>query len=208
MKKQNQKKQAAPEHTTDTDGQQLVHVALANSNLRATLYAEDYRRLKMAGFSQHWQYTGDGRGSAYVTLCAYTSEGHSRAVPVARLIVDAGHGERIRCNDGNTLNLRNENLSIYAGRAWFHASDWFPTTEALRAAGIRPQKREREGTRKTHGSNTQQPHSAPIRPAEPQREPTEPPAPRKPHTPTTRDMTAATQRWRELMDAQTAGVSL
>ena len=71
MKKQNQKKQAAPEHTTDTDGQQLVHVALANSNLCATLYAEDYRRLKMAGFSQHWQYTGDGRGSAYVTLCAY-----------------------------------------------------------------------------------------------------------------------------------------
>ncbi|GAA0888754.1 hypothetical protein [Rhodanobacter soli] len=132
------KQQAAPEYTTDADGQRLAHVALANSNQRATLYVEDYRRLMDAGFSRHWQYTEDGRGSAYVTLCAYTREGRGRMIPVARLLADAGNGERVRCNDGNTLNLRSENLTTYPGRAWFAASDWFPTTDALRAAGITP----------------------------------------------------------------------
>lgn len=141
MKKQ--KQQAAPEFTTDADGQHIVHVQLANTSQRATLYAEDYRRLMDAGFSRFWQYTEDGRGGAYVTLSAYTRDGHSRVVPVARLLVDAGHGERVRCNDGNTLNLCSENLSTYLGRAWFPAADWFPTTEALRKAGIAPTVRER-----------------------------------------------------------------
>lgn len=139
--------QAPTTFTTDTDGQRLAHVALANSQLRATLYADDYERLMAAGFSRFWQYTEDGRGGAYVTLTAYTSEGHSRMVPVARLIIDAGHGERVRANDGRTLNLRRENLSIYLGRAWFDTRDWYPTVEALREAGIEPVKRVRTGKR-------------------------------------------------------------
>jgi hypothetical protein len=136
--------QAAPEFTTDTDGQAVVHVALANSQRRATLYTENYQRLMEAGFSRFWKYTEDGRGSAYVTVNAYTRDGHCRMIPVARLIAQAGHGQRVRCSDGNTLNLRSENLSAYLGRAWFDASDWFPTVEALRAAGIEPvQKAQR-----------------------------------------------------------------
>lgn len=138
-----QRQQAAPEYTTDADGQQLVHVALANSQQRATLYAEDYLRLMDAGFSARWQYTEDGRGSAYVTLAAYTSTGHNRVIPVARLITGAGQGERVRASDGNTLNLRSDNLTFYAGRAWFNASDWYPTTDAARAAGVTVEKRER-----------------------------------------------------------------
>lgn len=141
MKKQ--KQQPKPEFTTDADGQHIAHVQLANTSQRATLYAEDYQRLISAGFSRFWQYTEDGRGGAYVTLSAYTRDGHSRVVPVGRLLINAGHGERVRCNDGNTLNLRIENLSTYLGRAWFPAADWFPTTEALRKAGIAPAVRER-----------------------------------------------------------------
>jgi hypothetical protein len=141
MKKQ--KQQPAPEFTTDADGQHIVHVQLANTSQRATLYAEDYQRLIDAGFSRFWQYTEDGRGGAYVTLSAYNRDGHNRVVPVARLLVDAGHGERVRCNDGNTLNLRTGNLSTYLGRAWFPAADWFPTADALRKAGIAPAVRER-----------------------------------------------------------------
>lgn len=195
------KQQAAPEYTTDADGQQLVHIALANSNRRATLYAEDFQRLTAAGFSSRWQYTEDGRGSAYVTLTAYTRDGHNRVIPVARLLADAGHGERVRCSDGNTLNLRIENLSIYLGRAWFPASDWFPTTAALRAAGIAPAVKTKP--RRTH--------AAPARPAVTPQTPaattvTEraPAAPREPYTPPTIDTKATAQRVRERV---AAGVS-
>ena len=187
--------QAAPEYTTDADGQQLVHVALANSNQRATLYAEDYQRLMAAGFSRFWKYTEDGRGSAYVTLNAYTSTGHSRVIPVARLLVDAGHGERVRCNDGNTLNLRTENLSIYLGRAWFDASDWFPTTEALRTAGITPAAKTTP--RKSRGGS--------ARPAGNQQTPSAHIGPVAAYTPRTVNIAPLGQRVRELMAAK--GVS-
>lgn len=139
-----QRQQAPTTFTTDADGLRLAHVALANSQQRATLYAEDFERLMAAGFSSYWQYTEDGRGGAYPTLSAFTREGQSRVVPVARLIVGAGHGERVRASDGRTLNLRRENLDLYPGTAWFDASDWFPTVEALREAGIDPvQKKDR-----------------------------------------------------------------
>lgn len=187
------KQQAAPEYTTDADGQQLVHVALANSNLRATLYAEDYQRLMDAGFSRHWQYTEDGRGGAYVTLNAYTRNGHSRMIPVARLLAGAGHGERVRCSDGNTLNLRSENLSIYLGRAWFPASDWFPTTEALRKAGIAPTK-----------TTPRRVQRGPVRPAVAPQAPAEP---RQPFTPHAVDVAALGQRVRQQMAAQAVEVA-
>ena len=139
------KQQAPTTFTIDADGQRLAHVAMANASQRATLYAEDLERLIAAGFSEHWQYTEDGRGGAYPTLCAFTPSGHGRMVPVARLIAGAGHGERVRANDGNTLNLRSENLSFFAGAAWFNAADWFPNVDALRAAGIEPvQKKDRK----------------------------------------------------------------
>ena len=118
MKKQ---QQVTPEFTVDTNGQRVVHVVLTNSQRWATLYAEDYQRLIGAGFSRIWKCTEDGRGSAYVTVNAYTRDGYSRVIPVARLIVNAGHGQRVRHNDGNTLNLRAENLAIVLGRSWFDA---------------------------------------------------------------------------------------
>jgi hypothetical protein len=130
------KQQAAPEFTTDADGQAIVRVSLANSQLKAVLYAEDYQRLMSVGFSRFWKYTEDGQGRGYPTLNAYTSDGHNREVPIARLIAQAGHGERVRVADGNTLNLRTENLSVYLGRAWYSADDWYPTATACRAAGV------------------------------------------------------------------------
>ena len=162
MKKQ--KQQAAPEFTTDADGQELVHVAMANSQQRATLYAEDYQRLMSAGFSPYWQYTEDGRGGTYPTLCAYTPAGKSHMVPVARLVTNAGHGERIRYNDGDARNLRTENLSFTPGYAWHSASDWFPTTTALREAGIEPAKRVRISKRQRLATHvgTPQPPQMPL----------------------------------------------
>lgn len=207
------------EATIDADGQRLAHVALANSQQRATLYAEDFERLMAAGFSAHWQYTEDGRGSAYPTVSAYTREGQQRMVPVARLIVGAGHGERVRASDGRTLNLRRENLDVYLGAAWFDASDWFPTVEALRAAGIEPVQRKDRTRRGRHrrapqAAGTGAPasamqHAPCTTPAGAPREPLEaignPPAPMPQvvtHVPRVIDRAALSARVREQMAQQ------
>lgn len=141
------KQQAPTIFTTDAAGQRLAHVALANTNQRATLYAEDLELLLAAGFSRYWKFMRDGRGSTYVAVRAYTPEGYKREILVARLIADAKRRECVRPNDGNTLNLRHENLSKYRGPARFAAADWYPNVAALRAAGIEPTKGPR-GMRK------------------------------------------------------------
>lgn len=156
------RQQAPTTFTIDADGQRLAHVALANSQQRATLYADDYERLIAAGFSRFWKLTADGCGSAYATLNAHTREGHNREVPIARLVVEAKRGERVRSTDGQTLNLRRENLASYEGRARFDASDWFPSVEALRAAGIEPVQEKNRTKRSTRRRDTpdKAPHGA------------------------------------------------
>jgi len=142
------KQQAAPDFITDADGQQLVHVVLADNGKRATLYAESYQRLMDAGFSPCWQHTGDGRGNAYATLSAYNPKGTDRLVPVARLIAQAEAGQVVQYADGNPFNLRDENLKLMAGTARYGAADWYPNAAALLDAGIAPKARDwREGSR-------------------------------------------------------------
>jgi hypothetical protein len=203
MKKQNHKKQAAPEFTTDADGQQLVHVALANSSLRATLYADDYRRLTDAGFSRHWQHAKDGRGNAYATLSAYSPEGVDGLVPVARLIIQAEAGKSVRYADGNPLNLRTENLKLMKGTARYSAADWCPNATALLNAG-RPLKSSawREGSRPPRKTD-----STPTRPSEAQQTPTAATEPRQSFTPRVVDVAALGQRVRQQMAAKAAEVT-
>jgi len=201
MKKQ--KQQTAPEFTTDADGQQLVHVALANSNQRATLYAEDYQRMMAAGFTRHWQHAKDGRGNAYATLGAYNPEGVDCLVFVARLITQAKAGQSVRYADGNPLNLRTENLKLMKGTARYSATDWCPNATALLDAG-RPLKASawREGSRPPRKT-----HSAPTRPTETQQTPTAPAELRQPFAPRVVDMAALGQRVRRQMAAQTVEVT-
>ncbi|MET4567702.1 hypothetical protein [Rhodanobacter soli] len=159
------KQQTVTEHTTDADGQQLVHIALGDSGKRATLYAEDYQRLMDAGFSPCWQYTGDGRGYAYATLGAYNAKGVDCLVPVARLIAQAKAGQVVRYADGNPLNLRAENLKLMAGTARYGAADWYPNAAALLDAGIAPKASDwREGSRPPR--KPQKLRRAPVRTAE------------------------------------------
>jgi len=209
------KQQVAPECTTNADGQQLVHVTLANSGQQATLYAEDYQRLMAAGFSPCWGSTADGQTHTYPTLWAYTDKGASRKVPVARLIVLAEAGQIMRYADGNPLNLRSENLKLERGTARFNAADWYPSAAALHAAKITPKPKDwREGSRpprKAKRGQTPHAHTAPVRPAAAPQTPaatavTEraPAAPREPYTPPTIDTQALAQRVRERV---AAGVS-
>lgn len=204
MKKQNHKRQAASEFTTDADGQQLVHVALANSNQRATLYAEDYQRMMAAGFTRHWQHAKDGRGNAYATLGAYNPKGVDCLVSVARLIAQAKAGQSVRYADGNPLNLRTENLKLMRGTARYSAADWCPNATALLDAG-RPLKASvwREGSRPPRKT-----HSAHARPTVIQQTPAASLTPRAPYTGRVVDVAARGQRVRQQMAAQPTEVAL
>jgi hypothetical protein len=108
--------QTAPEYTVDS-GQSLVHVALANTTERATMYAEDYERLIDVGYSRHWSLTSTGASARYVLVNARSIKGTKRSLTVARLVADAGKGSRVRYVDGDRLNLRTENLALVKGPA-------------------------------------------------------------------------------------------
>jgi len=109
------KQQAAPEFTTDADGQQVVHVALANTDQRATLYVEDYQRWLAAGFSPFWSFASTGGRFQYVLANTRSPSNSTRTVPVARWIADAGKGQRVSHADGDRLNLRRDNLAVVKG---------------------------------------------------------------------------------------------
>jgi hypothetical protein len=148
------KQQAAPEHTTTADGRQLVHVALANTNQRATLYAEDFQRWLAAGFSPFWTLTSTGGRFRYVLANTRSPSNSARTVPVARWIADARKGQRVSYADGDRLNMRSENLAVVKGgggsktaAAWLKPNDGTPPR--------RKPKAETKGT-----------HAAPVSPSE------------------------------------------
>jgi len=191
-----QRQQAAPEYTTDADGQRLVHVALANSQQRATLYAEDYHRLMDAGWSPYWQHTQDGHGNAYPTLGAYNPKGVDCLVSVARLIAHAKAGQRLSYADGNPLNLRAENLKLVKGSARYGAADWHPNATAMFGAGLTLKDSAwREGSRPPR--NRSRAPTVPTAPVEP----------RASYTPHTVDVAAISQRVRQQMAAQAVEVT-
>lgn len=197
------KQQAAPEYTTTADGQRLVHVALANTDQRATLYAGDYQRWLAAGFSPFWSLTSTGGRFRYVLAAARSVSNSCRSLTVARWIADAGKGQRVSYIDGDRLNLCRENLELAQGpakaaAAWLRPNDGTPARKVKRkqAAGA---------------------HTAPVRPAlSPQTPATNrapaattateqaPVAPRGPHTAPVIDMGALAERVRQRV---AAGVS-
>lgn len=108
---------AEPEFTTDNAGRELAHVPLANREERATLYAEDYRRLMAGEWSPCWQLTNVGWKFPYVLVRALNPKGKHRTLTVARLVAQVGKGQRVSYADGNRLNLRRDNLLIHEGHA-------------------------------------------------------------------------------------------
>jgi hypothetical protein len=124
--------QAAPEFTTDADGLELAHVALANTEQRATLHADDFRQLMAAGWSKHWALTNTGGRFEYVLAYARGPLNNPRTVPVARLIAQAPKGRRVTYIDGDRTNLRRDNLRIVKGGGLTkaHASTLRPSKDA------------------------------------------------------------------------------
>jgi hypothetical protein len=151
--------QAAPEFTTDADGQELTHVALANTDQRATLYAEDFRHLMDAGWSRHWALTNTGGRFEYVLAYARGPMNNPRTITLARLIAQAAKGQRVTYADGDRTNLRRDNLVIVKGGGLTkaHASALRPCKEAA------PQRipADPSGPMRSHAT-----HTRPVRPTE------------------------------------------
>lgn len=99
-------------YTTDANGQHLAHVAMANTDQRATLYADDLERLLLAGFSPYWQWCKTNQRFRYVLANARTPTGKKRSITLARLIAGAGKGQMVEYIDGDRSNLRRDNLQI------------------------------------------------------------------------------------------------
>jgi len=114
-----------PIYFTDPDGTPCVRVPLSNGRDHAELLADDYAALIARGVTGNWQHnipnriSRDGRRSyvqCYVPRRTPSRKGNRwTALTVARLILDAPKGRRVRYRDGNTLNLRRSNLYLQDG---------------------------------------------------------------------------------------------
>ena len=158
------KQQAAPQFTIDEEGQELAHAAVAGSTERATMYAEDYRRIVGANWSIHWHFTSTGHKHKYVLVNARSAAGHARTLTVARLVADAPRGRRVYYVDGNRLNLRRDNLSLHKGRGAvkFAAGDVLPSWEALLELGIEPAHGSRVSKRKRQHTPIETPRASQV----------------------------------------------
>jgi hypothetical protein len=78
----------------------LVTVPLSNSNRTVTLDAVDFESLMAKGISPRWKLSQAGK--------VMVGNNHT----VARLILDAGKGFRVRYLDNDPTNLRRTNLIL------------------------------------------------------------------------------------------------
>jgi len=97
----------------DKDGLPVAMIPLIGTDRRAKVALEDFLRLKAAGVPDIWSRSGDAnKGRGYVTSRA-TLGGQTFTFIVARLILEAPPNMRVKYHDGNSLNLRRDNLYLH-----------------------------------------------------------------------------------------------
>jgi hypothetical protein len=128
-------------HEADANGRELVRVPLDNDGiLCATLYEEDFQALIDKGLSPKWSFdTKHGKPVVWV-------QDLHKHVPVARLVTNAGPGEYTIFIDGNSLNLRSDNLTLGNGTGKQRERDF-----------IRPTRRDRKDRLMKHVTCHKQP---------------------------------------------------
>jgi hypothetical protein len=127
--------------TIDSEGRCLAHVALAETNERATLYAEDLERVLAEGWSPFWSYTSTDKSAPhrrYVLVNAIGARGQPRSLTIARLVAKASKGQHVKYADGDRLNLCRENLLVKKGGAWMALESLQPSKEGPREAVVTP----------------------------------------------------------------------
>ncbi len=82
----------------DDDGVPIISIPIANSNKPAILYQEDFDLLLSLNIDPRWTF-------------------NANLLPIARILFDAKAGEKVRYKDGNSLNLKRDNLLKAKGGA-------------------------------------------------------------------------------------------
>ncbi len=150
MKKQKQR--AATIFTTDHDGRRIAHVALAGTNERTKMLAEDLERILTDGYSQFWTLVSTGSRVRYVLVNVLIPKEGQRTTPVARLVARAGKGQIVKYADGDRLNLLPENLLVKKGNARTPVTSLLPQADARQARmeAHAPQSASRTEVQKIH----------------------------------------------------------
>lgn len=96
-------------HFKNQDNQRnAVHVPLEHNDKPAIIYEDDFALLMDMGVSPRWAYNAATMGHVKV----YSN---NKILSVARILVDAGKGERVQFLNGNRTDLRRDNLVIAKG---------------------------------------------------------------------------------------------
>ena len=105
-----------PYFTNDTTGHAIVLVPLANHPEPAIIDPSDFERLHTLGIGDQWTRNcdGKGRGRGYVRCKGPHGIG---LITIARIVAGAGAGENVKYSDGDSLNLRADNLVLVGGRS-------------------------------------------------------------------------------------------
>lgn len=102
-----------PIEIVDVGGRLLARVPLGRHNKYAPqryveIWKDDYDFLVKLGLSPNWAGYRTKSGF-YVSAAAHNA---TNRVLIARVLLDASQGERVAYIDGNSLNLRRENLRL------------------------------------------------------------------------------------------------
>lgn len=83
----------------------------------ALLLTTSYQRLQRLGVTDQLVWNANGGGDRGYVRCGY-SDAYGNLMTPARFIAGAGKGWIVRYRDGNSLNLRDDNLRLVQGRAF------------------------------------------------------------------------------------------
>jgi hypothetical protein len=110
-------------HKTDDKGKEVAIVPLMNSTDKATIYEDDFRLLMGLGLLPYWKWsTGQ--------VCVGNGNGN---LSIARLLLDAGKGQKVVYLDQDRTNLRRENLVLSTGGGKSRTRDQIVITHKLRS---------------------------------------------------------------------------
>lgn len=102
-------------HTTARDGAPVAKIALTNRPGRfVTMDLEDWTEWLAEGRTVRLYATGNGTGREYPAFADPSYRGGNATV--ARALLGLGKGRVVRFADGDTTNLRRNNLATVAGK--------------------------------------------------------------------------------------------
>jgi hypothetical protein len=112
LKTRNKFDPSSVRYFSDSRHRLIAIVPLCNGRGAVTLLASDLDALIERGHGPNWYRCGNGKGRFYVAT--RNPQGHSASdnVTLVRLIAGAAKGERVSYLDGDSMNLRPENLVL------------------------------------------------------------------------------------------------